>query len=517
MHYQALIASVISCCISLTCFAQQADVVIEGGRVIDPETQLDAIRNVVIANGKIVAVTEQNVPAKQVIDASGLVVSPGFIDMHAHGQSLLSGRIKALDGITTALELESGALPVSAFYDKALVTGRAINYGASVNWANARISAFVKDLPQDSDEWFEASMNKINWQSLPADKDQLTKILADVQQGLDEGGLGIGFLLGYAPGTGYKEYYQVSKLAADAGVPTYTHARYLSMMEPNSSFEAMAEIVGVAASTGVHAHIVHLNSISLRDISLIGPMIKKAQQSGIDISTEAYPYGAGSTSVGSALFRGRHWREKVGGISAHNFELNGKRLSEEQLSQLQKDSPGTEVVIHLLDTSNPTDQQYLDDAVLFENGVIASDGMPWMRDGKRVDPTVWPLPKDAFSHPRSAGSFARFLRVYVRERHKVSLAEAIAKLSYGPAHILEKSIPQMRHKGRIQVGADADIIVFNPDTVTDKATFSHPAQTSVGFEFVLVNGVVLVKSGELDTNVKPGQPIRNPIKHPSQQ
>ncbi|NVK57630.1 MAG: amidohydrolase family protein [Alteromonadaceae bacterium] len=502
-------------CLSAICFAQQADIMLRGGRVIDPASHLDAVRNVVIANGKIIAVTEQDVDAKQVIDARGLVVSPGFIDMHAHGQSLLSGRVKALDGITTALELESGALPVDDFYAKAELQGRAINYGASVNWANARIAAFVQNLPEDSTEWFEASMGNIAWQSKPANKDQMNAILNSVQKGLDAGGLGVGFLLGYAPGTGFKEYYQVSRLAAKAGVPTFTHARYLSMTEPGSSFQAIAEIISVAASTGVHAHIVHLNSISLSDIPLISPMIKQAQQRGVALSTEAYPYGAGSTSVGAALFRGPRWREKVGGLSAHNFELNGKRLTEEQLSQLQNDAPGTEVVIHLLDTSQAAGQRHLDEAVLFDKGVIASDSMAWMRDGKSVEPTLWPLPGDAYSHPRSAGAFARFLRIYVRERQLVSLLQAIEKLSYGPARILEKSIPQMRNKGRIQVGADADIVLFNPATVSDKATFSKPAQTSVGFEYVLVNGVVLVKGGELNTNVKPGQPIRNPIKHSS--
>ncbi|WP_416307427.1 amidohydrolase family protein [Neptunicella sp. SCSIO 80796] len=497
----------------LMSMASSYDIAVIGGRVIDPESGLDGVRNVAINADKIVLVTEQAITADKVIDAKGMVVSPGFIDMHAHGQSLVAGRVQALDGVTTALELESGALPVDQFYHRAATEGRAINYGASVNWANARIAAFVKDLPEDGTQWFEQNMDKLDWQQQPASSAQLKQILAAVQQGLDQGGLGVGFLLGYAPGSGYKEYYQVSKLAADAGMPTYTHARFLSMLEPGSSFEAMSEIVGVAASTGVHAHIVHLNSISLRDIALIGPMIKQAQQRGVDISTEAYPYGAGSTSVGSALFRGPNWREKVGGISAHNFDLNGKRLSEDELTHLQKDEPGTEVVIHLLDTSNPEDQHYLDDAVLFDDGVIASDGMPWLVDGHPVASGEWPLPVKAWSHPRSAGTFSRFLRIYVRERKLISMSQAIARLSYGPARILQDSIPQMRNKGRIQPGADADIVIFDPATVADNATFAKPAQTSTGYQYVLVSGVMLVKSGELDTSVMPGKAIRNPVKH----
>ncbi|MFC3051616.1 amidohydrolase family protein [Kordiimonas pumila] len=485
------------------------DIAIIGGRVIDPETGLDAIQNVGIKGGEIVTVTTDTLSAGKVIDAKGLVVAPGFIDLHAHGQTIPAARMQALDGVTTGLELEAGAMPISGFYDDIAKEGRPINYGASVNWASARIAALLDVEPDNSIEWFFSNFSNTEWQTKIATPAQLEKIDALVQEGIDEGGLGVGFLLGYAPGTGRKEYYQVSEIAAKAGVPTFTHARFLSVLEPESSFEGMGEIIQAAAGTGVHAHIVHMNSISLRDIGMIGEMVAEAQEQGLKVTTEAYPYGAGSTAIGAAMFRGPNWRERIGGMTAHNFDVGGHRTTEEEFEYLQREKPGTDSVIHFLDTEKPEDQAFLDQSILFPGGVIASDGGTWLIDGKMISSDTWPVPKEAWSHPRSAGTYSRFLRQYVREMKAVSLVEAMRRVSYGPAHILEDAVPQMKKKGRIQVGADADIVIFDLATVSDKATYETPAQPSVGFKYVIVGGVPVVSGGVLDTNVLPGKPVRN--------
>lgn len=485
------------------------DLAIIGGRVIDPETGLDAIRNIGIRDDKIAVITEDALAAKRVIDAIGLVVSPGFIDMHAHGQSILSGRVQAFDGVTTALELESGTYPVADFYAARAAEGRPINYGASVNWLGTRLAAVLDMDPKGNADWFDEAMNQQGWQNSIATPEQLAEIEARVTEGLNEGGLGVGFLTGYAPGSGYKEYYAVSKLAAARNAPTFTHARYLSMAEPESSFEAMQEIVGIAASTGVQAHIVHMNSISLKDIRLIGEMVRGAQERGAKISTEAYPYGAGATSIGAAMFRGEGWRDRIGGITAESFVVDGQRLDEDTFTRLQNEAPSTGIIIHFLDADKPADQTLLDHSMLFPDGVIASDGGDWTIAGKPIADDVWPLPSEAWSHPRSAGTYMRFISQYARDRDLISLPEAIRRVSYGPASILEAYVPQMRHKGRLQEGADADIVIFDFDAIRDAATFEQPAQLSQGVKYLLVNGQLLIQNGELDTKAMPGQPVRN--------
>lgn len=491
------------------------DIVISGGRVVDPASRLDAVRHVGIKNDKIAIISETPISGALEIDARGRIVAPGFIDMHAHGQNILSGRVQALDGVTTALELEAGTLPISDFYGRAATEGRPINYGASVSWANARIAVFLDAKPEADISWFFEAFNQTHWQRQIANPKQKERILQYVQQGLDEGGLGIGILVGYAPGSGQKEFFDLHTMAARNGVPTFTHARYLSMLEPASSFEGMTEIVAAAAGTGAHAHIVHLNSMSLRDIGMIGPMIRNAQLAGLPITTEAYPYGAGSTGIGGAMFRGDRWRERLGGVDASNFDVGGKRLSEEEFAHLQADAPETETVIHFLELDDPADRAFLDQSVLFDGGVIASDGGDWLVEGRRVPQETWPLPENAWSHPRSAGTYARFLRLYAREQQSISLIEAIRRVSLGPAQILEKAVPQMKNKGRLQPGMDADIVVFDLETVGEQSTFANPAALSTGFDYVLVNGVPLVIDGELDPEVLPGRAVRNAVKAPA--
>ena len=116
------------------------DIVIQNGRVIDPETGLDAVRSVGVRADRIAAVSSEQLEGEIIIDATGKVVAPGFVDLHAHGQRILAARVQALDGVTTALELEGGVLPVGTFYDRAVEEGRPIHFGASVNWASARIA-----------------------------------------------------------------------------------------------------------------------------------------------------------------------------------------------------------------------------------------------------------------------------------------------------------------------------------------------------------------------------------------
>lgn len=485
------------------------DLAILNGRVIDPETGLDAVRNVGVRGDKIVRITRKTIAAKRVIDAEGLIVAPGFIDLHAHGQSIPSARVQALDGVTTALELESGKYPVSSFYKAAAAEGRPIHYGASVGWSQARTTELSGREPTSHDDIPERDPAGPDWRHTPASSEQTANILARIQTELDDGGLGVGVLLGYSPGAGRGEYHALHELAAKNGVPTFTHARYLSNIEPDSSFEGFQEMVAVSASTGAHMHVSHLNSISLRDIAAIRRMLEGAQAHGANITVEAYPYGAGATAIGTALFEGDRWQERLGGIKKSDFTLDGTPLTDAEFDRLQHEAPRTAIVVHFLHPEdNPEDRKILAQSILYPGGAIASDGGDWRLNGEQIASDVWPIPADASAHPRSAGTFSKFLRIYVRETQAISLKDALAKTSLIPAQILEKAVPQMRLKGRLQEGADADIVVFDIETVSDRATYERPAQMSVGFAHVIVAGTPLVSDGVLDTSVLPGRPVR---------
>jgi len=487
------------------------DVVIQGGRVIDPESGLDAVRNVGIEGDAIVAISESPLEGAKVIDATGLVVSPGFIDLHAHGQNIGDYRMQAMQGVTTMLELESGILPVSDWYDAQAKKGLPINYGASSGWTYARIATFAGKPPEATVEYFQQAQSSSDWKMNVATPEQQEQILALVREGLDQGALGIGINAGYAPGYGTKEYYALAKMAAEQDVATFTHVRYASNMEPKSSFEAVQELIANAAITGAHMHLCHINSTSLKDINEMLDMVDNALEHDINITVGAYPWGAASTVVGAAMFSGDGWRERMGS-TAENFQLGKERMTEEQLEDYQKNKPGTFITWHFLDESNPDDLALLDASVLHPEILIESDEMFWMLisdDGiENYDGEAWPLPEKAFSHPRSNGTFAKVLRSYVRERKLLSLSEAIRKMSLMPAQTMEGFVPQMKKKGRLQEGMDADIVVFDPDKIAEVGTYTDPNHPAVGVHWVLVNGQTVVRDSQLMLDAPAGRPIR---------
>lgn len=491
--------------------AEDFDTVIAGGRVIDPETGLDAVRNVGINDGSIAAISEFPLAGATTIDAKGLVVAPGWIDLHAHGQEIGALRMQAMQGVTTALELESGLLPIGDWYASEAKKPHPIHYGASAAWTYARIQVTTGQKAQASLGWFQSMFANHDWQNSIATPEQQDEIIALLEQAIREGAIGIGVNAGYAPGNGQKEYFAVSQLAAKYNVPTFTHVRYASVEEPRSSFEAVKELVGNAALTGAHMHLCHINSVSMRDINATLPLVVDAMEVGIRVSVGSYPYGAAGTTVGAEMFRGDGWQPRMGGTKYSDFELDGKRLDEETFKDLQASSPGTIITWHFLDAENPVDLAKLDASVASPHVLIESDALPWSINGKTYEGDAWPLPEGAFAHPRSNGTFAKVLRFWVRERGVLSLSEAVRKMSLMPAQVLEESVPQMRKKGRIQVGMDADIVVFDLATVADKSTFTEPNQAAVGFNYVMVNGVLVVERGKLNPDAAPGEAIRRPV------
>ena len=496
--------------------AVEYDLVISNGRVMDPETAYDEIANVGIKGGSIAVITKDEISGNETIDATGHVVAPGFIDIHAHGQNIGDYRMQAMQGVTTMLELESGVVPIADWYELQAQKNLPIHYGAAAGWTFARIATFTETKPEATAKYFQDAQGRMGWKMNIATPEQQEQILKLVEQGLDEGALGIGINAGYAPGYGQKEYFALAELAAKRNVATFTHVRYASNMEPKSSFEAIKELIANAAITGAHMHVCHINSSSLKDIHSTLKLIDNAFENNINISVGAYPWGAASTVVGAAMFSGEGWRERMGS-TAENFQLGTKRMTEEQLADYQKNNPGTFITWHFLDESNPDDLALLDASILHPKILIESDEMFWMFMDEHnhvinYEGDEWPLPKDTFSHPRSNGTFAKILRSYVRERKLMSMQEALRKMCLMPAQTLADFVPQMKKKGRLQKGMDADIVVFDPETISDVGTYEAPNQPAIGVQSLLVNGTLVVADGKLLLDAAPGQPIRRMVK-----
>ena len=488
------------------------ELVLADGRVLDPETGFDAIADVAISNGRVTAVGQGLGAAVRTVPADGLMVAPGFIDLHAHGQCLPADRMQAFDGVTTSLELELGVWPVARWYDEQACAGRVLNYGASTGWVFARIAAMTAQQTESSIAGMGRATGDRRWADNVANPAETADILERVQAGLDQGGLGIGFPNAYAPGAGVKELSSLCSLAAATGVPTFTHVAFMSNIDPQSSIEAYIRLIGLAGSTGAHMHICHFNSTSLQDVERAAELVRTAQAQGLKVTVEAYPYGTGSTVIGATFFSDPAFRERTGGgydsletlVSGHFF------TSRDDVLEAQSEDPGALVLWHFLDVAgNERHRRLLDVSVLFSGGAIASDALPWLLpDGSTYVGNAWPLPEDAISHPRSSGTFARFLREWVLERKAVPLLEGLRKCALIPAQLLEASTPSMRRKGRLQAGCDADIVCFDPVTLTDRADFRNPNRPSEGVRHLFVGGEPVILDGELLPDARPGRPIR---------
>jgi N-acyl-D-aspartate/D-glutamate deacylase len=469
--------------------AQEFDVVLEGGRVMDPETGLDGVRNVGVKDGKIARISSEPLAGHRVIPVSGLVVAPGFIDLHQHGQGIESQRVKALDGVTTALELEIGAPDVAAFL-KAKERRSLIHYGTAASHVAARARVFGAPLNGDTYEE-HASVPEILPKSGPATDqnatpEQIEAIRGRLRSELDAGALAIGMGIQYTPGATRQEVIEMFRVAAERKVPVYTHMRSAGRVEPGSAIESVSEVIGAAAITGASLHIVHINSTCLRDAMECLGMIAGARARGLDVTTEAYPYIAGMTSLNSALFN-PGWKEKLG-IDYKDLVLpdTGEHLTKERFDELHNASKTQWVLVFA------SSQDMVDKVIPNPLVMIASDG--------------------AEGHPRNAGTFSRVLRQYVWEKGTLTLMDAVRKMTLMPAEMLERSTPAARLKGRLQEGADADIAVFDPKAITDRSTFEKPMEPSAGMKYVLVGGTLVVDDGKIAPNVFPGRALRTPGK-----
>jgi N-acyl-D-aspartate/D-glutamate deacylase len=454
------------------------DVVIANGRVMDPESGLNAVRNVGIIAGKVGAISTSHLNGKSTIDAKGLVVAPGFIDLHEHGQTPEKYRYQAHDGVTTSLELEVGTDDVDRWYAER--EGKSlINFGVSIGHIPVRM-----EVMHDPGSFLPAG----DAAHRAATPEEITEVDRKIETGLQRGALAVGMAIAYTPGATRWEILEVFRLAAKYHASVHVHLRYSGLKEPETGLVAIQEVIADAAVTGAPLHVVHVTSMGLKYTPQLIAMVADAQKRGLDVTTECYPYTAASTQLESAVFD-EGWQERMG-ITYKDLEwtATGERLTPETFAQYRKQ--GGQVVIFVIpDEAART-------AVANPMVMIASDGIP--TSGPNI-------------HPRGQGTFSRVLGYYVREEKALDLMTALRKMTLMPAQRLEKHAPAFRDKGRIRVGADADITVFDPDRVIDKATYEHPLQYSEGIQFVLVNGALVLKDGKFVEGIFPGRAVRAPI------
>src|SRR5881275_2522343 len=310
LPYVALLLSVVALAPhGLTTQTEPFDLVLAGGRVLDPETGLDATRNVGIREGRIAAVTVEPLAARETLAVAGLLVAPGFIDLHAHGQDSESYRYYAHDGVTTALELELGTYPVAPWY-AARERRSLINYGVSVGHVGARRALITHD---ESLPGAAAIADKSrSWTHGALQDAELPRLDSLVERGLAQGALGVGFGIAYTPGASREEILRLFRVAAHHGVSCFVHLRQ-GGRDPatGGGVAALQEVIADAAATGASLHVVHVTSMGQRDTPFLLQLIRGARQHGLDVTTEAYPYTAASTALQSAVFDSG-WQQRLG-------------------------------------------------------------------------------------------------------------------------------------------------------------------------------------------------------------
>jgi len=431
--------------------SERFDVVIINGTVVDPETHFHEIANVGIRGDTIVVVSHDVLDGDMVLDAAGLVVAPGFIDLCSYEPYRYSSRFKVADGVTTALGLHGGTSRFDNWAEKQRRAQPMVNYGAAFSHRYMRGNIGVRNRYKAADE------------------DGIATMVRRAENSIAAGALGISFSLEYTPGASTDEIRPLFEVAGRLGVPTFHHLRYSDPEPPGTNEEAVDEVITLARETGASVHIHHLTSTGgTFTMPATVKQIEAAHAEGLDVTANIYPYHFWGTYLRSARFD-PGWQERFR-ISYEDLELAGRRMpiTEKNFAQLRKTAR--------IAIAYAIPEEDVHTALTTPWIVVASD-------------TV--TSRSGISHPRGAGCYARVLGKYVCDEAVLDLEDALAKMSLEPARILEHIAPALRRKGRLRAGMDADIVVFDAERVRDLATVDEPRQFSAGIHYVLVNGVLV--------------------------
>ena len=444
---------------------QQADVVLTGGRIIDPETGFDRVGNIALIGSTIVEISDQPIAAGRSVDVSGLVVSPGFIDILSYQPNQYGEWWKIADGVTTNLGMHGLRFTADRFYSDWNFTGVPINFGGAVHnsWARQQVG-FVPDEPAAAGD--------------------IAAISQIVETEVRAGYLGIHAQPEYAPGVSENELLDMGRMAASLSVPLCVHARFSDTTNTDLQAQAIRELIDVADTTGCHVHVEHLNSTggTTRMAEALGEL-SAAIDGGLSMSSCMYPYEFWATYLGTSRFVG--WEDKYG-LSFDDLQVAGTnvRLTEDTYSDAL--------------SQNALTAAYAIPRSDLELGVQA----PFMMIGSDAI-----LERPHNNHPRSTGAFCRTIGEFSRNRGLISLVDALAMLTIRPANLTAIGSDQMARKGRLQIGADADITVFDAATIIDQSTIENPAQESLGVQYVYVNGTEVRNRDGNVSGVSPGVAI----------
>ena len=465
------------------------DTVIEGGRVMDPETNFDGIANIGIRRGKITHISTERLQANRIIDARGLVVSPGFIDIHSHTPTRLGEHLSVLDGITTQLDLEAGSYPPTD-YGYQYKAGAQLHYGSSVG--HFAIRGLVMDNSTQGYFFSEDGLFSLGgamW-SQPATPAQVNEMREHLRNGLQLGGLGIGVLLDYmTEAVTESELSMIFATAAEYDTPVYVHVRRGMPGDPTG----LDEVIALAETHGVATLICHITHSAMGGIGVWLSKIDAANSRGARITTETLSYLAGGTSIAADVFVNRDWRA-IFDIDYEDVQWvpTGEWLDEKRFLQYQREFPTSSINHHYVK------EEWLVEALKWPGMMVSTDALPAFDLEVKTNPNI-------------AGTYAHFLGRYVRDLGVMPLMDGLRRITLLPAQWLSQASSVFETKGRIQVGADADLVIFDSETIAARAEYGDPYQPSVGIAHVLVAGRPVVVNGSQVEGRYPGQHLLTPL------